>query len=151
MRNKVFGKQLSRNKKSREALFRSLVREVVLKGKITTTHAKAIAVRPELEKLMQFVKRGDLASKRLAYAMLGNSREVHQTLFTNYETLAKSRPGGFVSIVRLPSRKGDAASISKIEWVAVSDTPSKEEVKEKKSSSRSSKKASDKPQATQTA
>lgn len=117
MRNKIFGKQLSRNKKSRIALFRSLTREVVLNGEITTTLAKAKAVQPDLEKLATLVKDGSIAAKRQAYAILGNSRSVNDALFANFSGVFDKRTSGFTRIIKVPNRRGDAAEMAKIGWV----------------------------------
>jgi large subunit ribosomal protein L17 len=58
MRKMVFGRQLSRGRKSREALFRSLSQQMVVGGKVTTTKAKAKAVQGDLERLVTLAKQG---------------------------------------------------------------------------------------------
>jgi large subunit ribosomal protein L17 len=132
MRNKIFGKKLARNRKSREALFVSLVQNVIEHGEITTTLTKAKAIQVELDKLMQDVAKGDVAGKRHAAAFLRNNRESVDKLF-ELKDLAKSRVSGFSSIMRLPSRRGDNAEMAKLSWVAVASTaPKAEEAKEEK-------------------
>mgnify|MGYP000933065716 CR=1 FL=1 len=122
MRNKVFGKQLSRNRKSREALFNGLVKAVIEHGSVKTTLAKAQAIQPDLDKLMKFVKDPTLAAKRNAAAALRNDRTAVAKLFT-YESLAKSRNGGYTSITKLPPRRGDNAALATISFMVVEGQP----------------------------
>lgn len=117
MRKKVFGKQLSRNRKSRIALLKTLSREVILKGEVTTTLAKAKAVQTDLEKLMGLAKKADISAKRMAYSFLGNDREASNALFTKYQSLTSTRGSGFTRIIALPARRGDAAEMARIGWV----------------------------------
>jgi large subunit ribosomal protein L17 len=117
MRKKVFGRKLSRNRNSRKALFRSLVRALVLEGKIKTTVPKAKAIRPEIDKIMSLVRDGSLAARRRALSKLGNDRVVVATLFEKYANLTKDRSSGFTRIIALPERKGDNAPMAYIEWV----------------------------------
>lgn len=113
----IFGKQLSRGRKSRKALFRALTRSVILNGEVETTFTKAKAVQPELEKLVGLVKKGDVAAKRMVDAMLGNDRETSTALFTRYSALAKTGQSGFTTITRLPARRGDAAEMARVGFV----------------------------------
>ncbi len=126
MHKKVFGKKLGRNRRSRKALFRSLARAMVLHGKIKTTKAKALALRPELDKLMKLVKKGTLSARREALAVLGNDKEATEVLFKKYQVLAVSRSSGFTKIALLPSRRGDNADMVNIFW-SEEPVPIKEE------------------------
>ena len=117
MRNKIFGRQLSRERGSRKALFRSLIRALVLNGKITTTKAKAKAVQPELDKIMNLVGKGDLASKRAIMSRLGNDKEIAKLLSDKYHKLAVSRNSGFSKITKLPTRRGDNAETVVLELI----------------------------------
>lgn len=132
MRNKIFGKQLSRNRKSREALFVSLIKNVVEHGSITTTLTKAKAIQGDLDRLMIDVAKGDLAAKRHAASYLRNDRSAVEKLFSN-TTLAKSRVSGFSSITRLPTRRGDNAEMAKISWVVTPEVKPAKEAKSEKS------------------
>ncbi len=125
MRNKIFGKKLARNRKSREALFVSLVTNVIEHGEMTTTLTKAKAIQAELDRLMLDVAQGDVAGRRHAAAFLRNNRATVDKLF-ELKDLAKSRKSGFSSIMRLPTRRGDNAEMAKITWVAVANTETSE-------------------------
>jgi large subunit ribosomal protein L17 len=117
MRKKVFGKQLSRGRVSRTALKKSLIRAIVLSGKIKTTKAKVQVVRPELDKIMGLVAANTLQSKKAVLALLGNDKETVKKLWADYGTLAGSRSSGFTKATLLPRRKGDNAQIATLEWV----------------------------------
>ncbi len=129
MRNKIYGKQLGRNRKSREALFVSLAKNLIEKGFMTTTLTKAKAVQADLDRLMLDVKQGDLAARRHAASFLRNDRPTVEKLFTLTD-LAKSRPSGFTSITRLPTRRGDNAEMAKLSWVALETVASTKSAKE---------------------
>lgn len=122
MRNKIFGKKLSRNRKSREALFVNLVQNVIEHGSMTTTLTKAKAIQGELDTLMIDVAKGDLAAKRHAASFLRNDRKSVEKLFSHAEH-AKSRVSGFTSITRLPTRRGDNAEMARISWVGTEVLP----------------------------
>ena len=121
MRNKIYGRQLSRERGSRKALFRSLIRGLVLSEKIVTTKAKAKAVQPELDRIMNLVGKGDLASKRAIVARLGNDKEIAKILSDKYQRLAVSRKSGFSKITKLPTRRGDNAETVVLELVKIKD------------------------------
>lgn len=117
MRNKVFGKKLNRNRKSRTLLFRALTKSMIEHGSIKTTRAKSKAIIPELDRLMGFVKDGSLSSRRSALAILGNDRKAADMLFDKYQKLASSRVSGFTTLTHLAPRRGDAAKMVSLSWV----------------------------------
>lgn len=130
MRKRVFGKQLSRNRNSRKALFRSLVRAMVLEGSVVTTLAKAKALKPELERIMGIVAKDSLVARKRVIARLGNDKETAEKLFGQYLELAKGRQSGFIRVIAMPLRAGDNAKMARIEWVEVPVKP--EAAKDKK-------------------
>lgn len=132
MRKKVFGKKLNRNRKSRRILFLSLVKSMVLYGKITTTKARAKAVIPELDSLIGLVKDSSLASRRIALASLGNDRAVADELFARYSAMAHSRNSGYVSVSPAATRRGDNAEMVTLSWVQAPEPASKPNDKDKK-------------------
>ncbi len=119
MRKKVFGKQLSRNRRSRTALFRALMKSMIVKGSIKTTKAKAQAVVGELDKLINLSRDSSIVARREVLARLGNDKDATELLFTKYQALAKSRNSGFTTWSSLGPRKGDAAPMVSISWVEV--------------------------------
>jgi len=116
MRKKVFGRKLSRDRGSRTALFRSLVRSMVEHGKIVTTKAKVKAVQPMIEKLVSNAKTKDVANIRRTFAYLANDTKTVKHLFGKIAEVFKDRKGGFTRIINMPSRKGDNAQMARLEW-----------------------------------
>lgn len=117
MRKMVFGRHLSRGRKGREALLRSLIKALVIHGEITTTKAKAKAVQKDAEKIVTLAKDGSLAARRRVSAILGGDRKLIETVFGQIGKAFLGRAGGFTRIILLPRRRGDAAEMAKIEWV----------------------------------
>ena len=113
----VFGKKLSRGKKGREALLRSLVRAVVVSGKVITTKAKAKAIVGQIDKIVTLAKKGTLDSRRRVLAYLGNDRDTSKRLVNVLAPSFSERNSGYTRIILLPSRKGDNARMARLEWV----------------------------------
>jgi large subunit ribosomal protein L17 len=116
MNKKVFGRKLGRSRPAREALFSTLIRSMILNGKIETTMAKAKAIQGDLEHMITLAKKTDLSSRRRALAYLDNARKVNDLLFQQVGPFFKSRTSGFTRITSLPQRRGDNAKMAKIEW-----------------------------------
>ncbi len=116
MRKMVFGKKLSRGKKGREALLRSLARAVIVSGKVVTTKAKAKAIVGQIDKLVTLAKKGTLDSRRRVLAYLGNDREASQRLVNVLAPSFSGRNSGYTKVVLLSPRKGDNAQKARLEW-----------------------------------
>ncbi len=112
--NKI--KKFGRETNVRRALMRSLARNLILKGKIKTTQAKAKALRPFVEKLVTKARGGDLAARRLVASRLAGDKET-KILFATIGPRYVNRPGGYTRITKLPPRAGDASPMSLIEFV----------------------------------
>ncbi len=117
MRKQVFGRQLSRTKNQRQALFRGLVGSLVEKGEITTTLPKAKAIKSQTEKLVTKAKRGSLTDKRVIFRFLPR-RVLVNRLVEGIAPLFKETKGGYLKIVRLGRRKGDAAEMARLSFAA---------------------------------
>lgn len=116
MRKKVFGRHLSRGRKSRRALFRSLIRALVASGKIVTTKAKAKAIISQIDKLITLAKKKSVAARRKVLSELGNDRETADLIFSKVLPTFTKRNSGFTRIVLLPDRPGDSAQMVRLEW-----------------------------------
>ena len=143
MKKRVFGKYLSRSRKARKALYRSLVRAMVIHGSIKTTKAKAKFVQGQVEKLISISKIGDLSARRRVYAALGNDRKTTDELFTHIAKAFFQVKGGYTRIVALPTRRGDNAQIVRLEWTKdIQKDLSKKSKKDTKVKSKDKKKIS---------
>ena len=100
----------------------NLASALFINKSIKTTEARAKRLRPVAERLVTFAKRGDLASRRRALAVLRNKEAVH-VLFTEIAPLVADRQGGYTRIVKVGFRKGDNAPMGVIELVLEPVTP----------------------------
>jgi large subunit ribosomal protein L17 len=124
MRHQVAGKRLGRNYDQRNSLRRSLINDLFQHEHINTTEAKADAIRAEAEKLITIAKRGlahenpmrAIHARRLVLAHL-NNRDIVQKVFDVLAPRYADRPGGYIRILKLGPRKGDAAKMVQIELV----------------------------------
>lgn len=123
MRHRVAGKKLSRSKDDRSALRRILITQLFEHERIRTTHAKALAVRGQAERLITLAKRGSKAgesqgvhARRLVSARLGNPEAVKK-LFEDIAPRFEDRAGGYTRIVKLGPRQGDAAEMVLLELI----------------------------------
>jgi large subunit ribosomal protein L17 len=123
MRHKVAGYKLGRSKDDRTALRRILINQLFEHERLQTTHAKALAIRGQAERLITLAKRGNKAgdaqmvhARRLATARLGNA-EIVRKLFDDIAPRYEERPGGYTRIMKLGQREGDAAEIVLLELV----------------------------------
>jgi len=115
MRHHKKGRKLGRERKVRVGLLRSLARELVLRGSITTTLAKAKEVRPVVERLVTLAKKNTVASRRIVSSRLGNDTQATKKLHDDIAPAMKSRSGGYTRIVKLGkqgARKVEEAMIS---------------------------------------
>lgn len=100
----------------RKSLIRNQVAALILNGGIETTEAKARTIGPVAEKMITLGKRGDLAARRQAAAFLNNPAAVKH-LFEEVAPRYANREGGYTRIMRVGVRRGDAATIARIELV----------------------------------
>jgi len=115
MKKKVFGMKLSRGRSARMALRRTLIRALVLNGKITTTKSKVKFVQRDIEKLVSDSIKADLSKRRKVYAFLANDRNISNRLFEIANGFS-SRSSGFTKMTLLPRRRGDNAELARLEW-----------------------------------
>lgn len=116
MRHRKKGRKLSRTASHRKATLRNMAANLFRHGRIRTTTAKAKELRPFAERLITLAKRGDLHARRLAIRKLGD-RQVVGSLFEEVGPRFEDRPGGYTRILKLGTRKGDAAEMALIELV----------------------------------
>ncbi|HEM61381.1 MAG TPA: 50S ribosomal protein L17 [Chloroflexi bacterium] len=121
MRHKVAGRKLGRSSGHRRALFRNLITELFRHRRITTTEAKAKAVRSEAEKLITVAKNSlgkesDVHERRQVLKTVTDA-EVVRELFERIAPEYKDRPGGYTRIIKLGPRQGDAAPMAILELV----------------------------------
>ncbi|MBE3583601.1 MAG: 50S ribosomal protein L17 [Limnochordaceae bacterium] len=109
-------RKLGRTKDARKMLLRNLVTSLILHGRLTTTEAKAKAIKPLADRMVTLGKRADLHARRQAAAFLLDPVAV-QKLFAEVAPRYKERNGGYTRVLRVGMRQGDAAPVALIEWV----------------------------------
>ena len=131
MRHHRVMKKFGRSTAHRQMLMRSLVTNPILAKSIKTTLPKAKEARKDAEKMVTIAKKGDLSARRLAASRLLDPVAV-QKLFAEIAPAMKDRQGGYTRIVKLGTRKGDAAEMCVLQWVMeapkaeVANEPAKE-------------------------
>ncbi len=128
MRHSRKTKTLGRNTSHRIAMIKNMVVSLINNGRIETTEARAKEARRFAEKMVTLGKRGDLHSRRLAFAFLRDDNALKR-LFTEIAPKFNNRKGGYTRILRLGNRLGDAAPVALLEWIDYV-VPEKEEKEE---------------------
>lgn len=116
MRHRNSGRQLSRNSSHRKAMFRNMVASLVEHEVIKTTLPKAKELRRVAEPLITLAKTDSVANRRLAFNRLRSDAAVGK-LFTDLGPRFKTRPGGYLRILKCGFRAGDAAPMAIVQLV----------------------------------
>ena len=121
MRHNVAGKHLNRSSAHRKALRMNFTVALLEHERVTTTLAKAKALRPFIEKIITLAKKDDPATRlhriRQAVTLLQN-KTIVKKLFDEIGPRFANRPGGYTRILRLPDhRVGDGGAKAIIELV----------------------------------
>lgn len=118
MRHRKSGRKLSRTASHRKAMFRNMARALVQYELIQTTDAKAKELRPVADRLITLAKKGTLAARRQALAVL-DDRDLVAKLFDDLaqrEEIA-GRQGGYTRVLKVGNRGSDNAPVSRVSWV----------------------------------
>ena len=99
-----------------KAMMANLVASLIAAEAITTTEAKAKAMRPIAEKMITKAKKGGVHNHRQVMKFLGD-REMATKLFDEVGPRYVDRPGGYTRIMKLDPRTGDNAPMARIELV----------------------------------
>jgi large subunit ribosomal protein L17 len=117
MRHHNSNRKFGRTRNQRKTLLKSLALNLIVRGKIKTTAAKAKELRPFVEKLITSAKGADLAGRRLLASKLMNRKPEIKKLVDEIAPKYKGRKGGYTRIVKLPKRAGDASPMAVIEFI----------------------------------
>lgn len=117
MRHYKKGRKLGTDKSHTKAMKKSLVGALFLNDRIKTIEARAKEIRPDVDKIITWAKRGDLHSRRLAIAYLGDKELVREIFEKVAQGMFQDRPGGYTRIMKLGNRKGDNAPMVIMELV----------------------------------
>ena len=107
---------LGRTAQHRQALLSNMASSLILSKRITTTLAKAKALKKYVEPLLTRSKDDTTHSRRMVFSYLQNKESVDQ-LFTDVAVKIANRPGGYTRIIRVGTRLGDNAEMCIMELV----------------------------------
>ena len=110
------GRKLRRTTPHRLAMFSNQLQSLMTHERIQTTLTKAKELRPLAERLITIGKNDGLAARRRVARWLPDRTTVKK-IFENLSPRFVDRPGGYTRILRLGSRKGDAAEAAILEFV----------------------------------
>ena len=108
MRHRNSGRQLNRNSSHRKAMFKNMAVSLFDHEVIRTTVPKAKELRRVAEPLITLAKEDSVANRRLAFDRLRSKQSVGK-LFNELGPRFKERPGGYLRILKIGHRAGDAA------------------------------------------
>ena len=116
MRHNKAVNHLGRKSGHRKALLSNMASSLILKKRIVTTVAKAKALKPYLEPLVTKSKEDTTHSRRVVFSYLKDKEAVTE-LFRTIAPKIADRPGGYLRILHLGFRQGDAADMALVEFV----------------------------------
>lgn len=99
----------------RKALLRALTTALLREGRITTTKARAKAIRATTEKMITLAKEGSLAARRQALAYVYD-KELVRSLFEQAPERYRDRAGGYTRILRTVRRRGTERKWRSSSW-----------------------------------
>ena len=117
------GMKLGTDAAHTRAMKKSLCKALFANDRIKTTETRAKAIRSDVDRIITWAKRGDLHSRRLAIAKLGDKELVREVFEKVEQGMWQDRPGGYTRIMKLGPRKGDNAPMVIIELVTEPCTP----------------------------
>ena len=126
MRHSKKFNHLKRKSGHRKALLRNLAIALIEHKRITTTLAKAKALRVFVEPLITKSLKNTMHTRRVVFSYLQNKEAVKE-LFGPIAVKIGDRPGGYIRIIKMGARISDAAEMAMIEFVDFNDVYSKED------------------------
>ena len=123
MRHRKSGRRLGRNSSHRKAMYRNMAASLFLHETIRTTLPKAKELRRVAEPLITLAEQGSASRRRLAFSRLRDDVAVGK-LFNEIGPRFKDRPGGYLRILKMGYRAGDAAPMALVQLM---DQPDKTE------------------------
>lgn len=115
MRHRVKKIKFSDGYDANRALVKKLAINFFLKGKLTTTLAKAKVMKPVIEKLIEKMKLKTEANLNYLRKQLNNN-EVISIAYNDISPVIGKINGGYIRIIKLGKRNSDSAEMGRIEW-----------------------------------
>ncbi|MBC8319925.1 MAG: 50S ribosomal protein L17 [Bacteroidetes bacterium] len=131
MRHRKSFNHLGRTSSHRKAMLSNMATSLILHKRITTTVAKAKALRGYVEPLITKSKDDTTHSRRVVFSYLKDKFAVTE-LFRNISGKVAERPGGYTRIIKLGKRLGDSAEMAMIELVDFNELLMSDQTKKEK-------------------
>ena len=117
MRHRKKGRKLGTDASHTKAMKKGLVAALLANDRIKTTLPRAKEIRGDVDRVITWAKRGDIHSRRLAIAAVGDKDLVHEIFEKVEQGMFEGRNGGYTRIYKLGNRKGDNAPMCIMELV----------------------------------
>lgn len=123
MRHYKKGRKLGTDASHTKAMKKNLAVALFTNDRIKTTVTRAKEVRGDIDRIITWAKKGDLHSRRLAIAALGDKELVREVFEKAEQGMWADRNGGYTRIMKLGPRKGDNAPMAILELVEEAVVP----------------------------
>jgi len=115
-------RRFSRHSNERKAMFRDLITDLIINGRIETTVSKAKDLQSVADKMVTLGKKNTLASRRQAASFIRFEKAEEgqyaiQKLFSEIAPKFANRNGGYTRVIKTYDRRGDATTMAIIEFV----------------------------------
>lgn len=117
MNHRKFGIKLGRNRREREALFKSLTKSMFTYGAIETTRAKARSVVPIIEKLANHIMTKDVVIVSRELAKYSQDNNFISSVYKTFKAAFEGQTSNFTKMHNVKIRQGDDALIVKFAFV----------------------------------
>jgi large subunit ribosomal protein L17 len=122
MNHQKAGRKLGRKSSHRRAMYRNMAASLIRHETVRTTLPKAKELRRVIEPLITLAKQDAIARRRLAFNRL-RDRECVGKLFNELGPRFRNRPGGYLRILKMGVRPGDAAPMALVQLLDQPEKP----------------------------
>ena len=134
MRHKKIGRKLGRTSSHRKAMYRNMSVSLLMNETIKTTVPKAKELRRVVEPIITRSKKDSVANRRIIFNQL-RDKVVIGKLFNEIGPRFEKRPGGYLRILKLGPRAGDAAPMALVQLLDIPENNQENQETDKSESS----------------
>jgi len=134
MRHRKIGRKLGRTSSHRKAMYRNMSVSLLMKETIKTTVPKAKELRRVVEPIITRSKEDSVANRRIIFNQL-RDKVVIGKLFNEIGPRFEKRPGGYLRILKLGPRAGDAAPMALVQLLDIPENNQENQETDKSESS----------------
>ena len=134
MRHRKIGRKLGRTSSHRKAMYRNMSVSLFMNETIKTTVPKAKELRRVVEPIITRSKKDSVANRRIIFTQL-RDKVVIGKLFNEIGPRFEKRPGGYLRILKLGPRAGDAAPMAMVQLLDIPENNQENQETDKSESS----------------